>query len=319
MKLPGFFHRKSVRYSSAGFLASVAVYGVGLAFHPVYQEYQTSFAAKEFKQHGIYGTYKKHFFSFIDKLDEMKSLDHENQLLSEKLANLEKEIALEHSGEEEQEAKANTQEVAGRLHAEAGSDLARVVAAIDYSAPKNLLPNQLYTLGVGYFRKQEYEQAAVILSQLIELKEDTSYQKADSQLMCAIAWYKLNQFKLANEYLSQAKAKSEPSAAIYRTALMWEALTAQAQGKKFESQQMVTAIISRYPHSEEAAWVNQHIALERKPAAREKEVSQVLQRKVDSESTHHDEKHESVEAHSDSVHSNSAQPSAAHSGEHHED
>jgi|GEM_PF-2074567 len=248
--------KKSIRYGLAGFLASFAVFGLWQVAKPVVHEFDSSFAMREFKANGVIGTYKKHFFSFIDKLDEMRSLDLENQALGRKIALLEQEIVLNRVEHVEHEASRTTASVSERLQRKAGSELARVLKSISYHAPENLLPNQLYALGIEYFRKQEYEQAAVIFSQLIDLREDTSYQRSETQLMCAIAWYHLKQFKLADHYLAQTKEKSEPSDAIYRTALVWEALAAKASGQTEKSQQRVIQIISRYPHSKEASWLN---------------------------------------------------------------
>ena len=248
--------KKSIRYGLAGFLASFAAFGLWQVAKPVVHEFDTSFAMREFKANGVVGTYKKHFFSFVDKLDEMRSLDLENQALGRKIALLEQKIVLNQVEHVEHEARRSTASVSERLHHEAGSELARVLKSIPYHAPENLLPNQLYTLGIEYFRKQEYEQAAVIFSQLIDLREDTSYQRPQTQLMCAIAWYHLKQFKLADRYLEQTKEKSEPSDAIYRTALVWEALAAKNSGQTEKAQQRVIQIISRYPHSKEASWLN---------------------------------------------------------------
>jgi tetratricopeptide (TPR) repeat protein len=271
VKLREFFNRKPVRYASWGFFSSMGVYLVVLAGMPIVQEYRGSFAAKEFREYGVLGAYKKRFFDFSFKLQELKNLDVENQELNRKVATLEKEVELVRAGHAEAVAQKSTLTAAEKLQHEAGSELARVSATIAYHAPTNLLPNQLYALAVGYFRKQEYEQAAIILSQLVDLKEDTSYQKAETHLMCAIAWYKLKHFKLAKSYLAQAKYKSQPTDAHYRTALIWEALTAKAEGHQSTAQALITSIISRYPHSEEAAWVNQHIQKGRSPSHEEGE------------------------------------------------
>lgn len=319
MNLRDIFKRKPVRYGLAGFGASVVVYGIFLAGSPVYKEYQGSFAAKEFKEYGVLGAYQKRFFNFQFKLNEMKALDIENQELNRKVASLEKEIEIGRSGETEKEAESATITASKKLKSEAGSELARVTQSIEYQAPTNLLPNQLYTLAVGYFRKQEYEQAAVILSQLVDLKEDTSYQKAEVQMMCAIAWYKLKHFKLTHHYLSQVKTKSQPADTIYRTALVWEALTAKAEGNTQDAQTIVTSIISRYPHSEEAKWVNQRVGLKhetRTPASREKEYP-VLQRKVDS--THEDKHDAHSEPDSHDSHAPAPAHSESHSNDHHEE
>jgi tetratricopeptide (TPR) repeat protein len=317
VKLRELFNRKSVRYSLAGFACSFIAYGAYRVGTPIVKEYQSSFAAKEFKQNGVVDTYKKHFFSFVDKLDDMKSLDQENQALNRKVASLEKEIELERSAATEKEAKEITAETSKRLHTEAGSELARVLESIEYKVPTNLLPNQLYSLAVGYFRKQEYEQAAVILSSLVNLKEDSSYQKAENHLMCAIAWYKLKHFKLAQEYLTQAKYKSEATDSVYRKALVWEALTAKAEGKKQLAQDLVTSIISRYPHSEEAALVN---VRDRAPA---REFNHnPFERKIDSEEEqkNNEREHRVIEPAPEDAHE-AHEPSAAHpeKGEKHED
>ena len=156
MKLRELFYKPAVRYSLAGFATAIVGYGLWMVAVPVYHEYQTSFAAREFHQYGVWGTYKHRFFNFVSKLDEMRVLDEENERLSTQIATLEKDLELERTIKQDVEAKEITEEISRKLRGTTGSELARVLQTIEYKVPVNLLPDQLYVLGLGYFRKNEY-------------------------------------------------------------------------------------------------------------------------------------------------------------------
>ena len=256
MKLRELLENQKIKYSLAGVASSFVCFLVWQIGVPIVKEYQGSFAAKEFHQYGIIGTYRHHFFSTVFRLDELKALDQENEELNRKVAGLEKEIVLANAKKDEAVAKAETETAAEELKAEAGSELARVEESIDYEVPANLIPNELYTLALGYFRKNEYEQAAVIMSHLVQMREEAGFQKSENFLMCGIAWFKLKHYSLAQKYLIAAKERSRPTDSVFRKARLWEAFVAQAEGKKVQAQRVLTSLIEQFPHAEEVEWVN---------------------------------------------------------------
>ena len=265
MKVNELLNKPSVKYGLAGLATSFVAFFAWMIVVPVYHEYQSSFAAKEFRQYGVLGTYKKHFFSFLGNLDEMRELDADNIRLNQKLAALEMKIEVKEATLAEHDAERVTHETSERLKKESGSELARVLSSIEYRPPSHLLPNELYVLGLGYFRKGEYEQAAVIFSQLIHMKEESAYQKPQNYLMCGISWYKIKELRLAEENFSAAKKTTTIEDPIYRTADLWNAFLFETKGKKHEAQEVLTSMIARFPHSDEVQWVNGN----RKPAAKD--------------------------------------------------
>jgi tetratricopeptide (TPR) repeat protein len=217
------------------------------------------------------------------------------------------------------EGQKKVQELGIQLKKETGSELARVMKSIKYEPPMHLLPHQQFTLALGYFRKQEYEQAAVLLSHLTELKDDPSYQRAEVYLINGISWYELKHFKLAEEYIKQSVSKSDEDTAVYRKSLLWQALTAQALNRSSESQKILTSIVSRFPHSDEAAMVNGRAPASRSDVEpnRALEARHIANAAAD-EKSHHEAKVEAhLESHSESISEPHAKPAAEHQQEHH--
>ena len=246
---------------------------------PVWKEFKTSFAYRDFQKYGVIGTYHHRFFRGFTKLGDVESLDRENKALNQRVAFLERDIELERARNAEAEMREITEELSARIQDQAGSELARVLSSISYQVPTHLLPHQQYALALGYFRKQEYEQAAVIFNHLLNLQDDTSYQRGDVQLLCSISWYHLKNFKLAKHYLRSVIKGANTKTALYRTAVIWDAIVVKGEGRAAEAQRRLTAAVAQFPHSVEASWIN------RKP-------SSVIKTKKDdakkNEESHHD-------------------------------
>ena len=123
----------------------------------------------------------------------------------------------------------------------------------------------------------------MILTRLIDLKEEAKFQSPENYLMSAIAWFKLKQFKLSDRYLQEAISKTQADDHIHRTALLWKAMAARAQGHETKAQEILMSMVARFPHSEEVQWVN---GSRRAPASRtEREIPEHVMRKVDSDSS----------------------------------
>lgn len=318
MKRLGFFSKfaekwsTAIRYGSYGFAFAIGSYVFVKAGIPVWKEFETSFAYRDFKQYGIIGTYQHRFFDFFGKMKDLEALDRENHELNQRVAILERDFELERTRNASAEMKEITSELSDRLRDEAGNELARVLASIQYQAPTHLLPHQQYALALGYFRKQEYEQAAVIFNNLLNLQDDTSYQRGDVQLLTAITWYHLKHLKLATHYLRSVVKGANTNTSLYRTAFIWQAILAKAEGKNAEAQHLLTTALARFPHAPEAEWINTRKAggaetrqAERKVAGRqsEREPNQAMVRHQEEQMKSKDE-----ESHGNHHHETAAPP-----------
>lgn len=246
-------------------------------------EFKDSFAMKEFKQYGVYGTYKKHFFGFIDHAGKLAGLEDENERLNQKVALLEKDVTLSEGARTERDLAALNKTLEEKLDHEAGSTLAVTEENIDYEVPKKISPAGLYTLALGYFRKKDFEKVVVLLDHLMTLKEDQQYVRGENYLMSGIAWYHLKNYKVATQQINQAKKYSDGASKTHRSAVLWEALVSQAQGEAKVTQGKLLKFVELYPHSEEAMLINGN----RKPASHsEREYPEHSQnRSVNSEKT----------------------------------
>ena len=256
MKVPSFFKSFGFRYSLAGFACSVIAYGAWTFGTPVYHEFSTSFAMKEFKQYGVWGTYHKHFFSFADRFKGLVGLEEENEALTEKVAQLEKENVVLQSEHTERELASVTKTTEESVKEKTGSETAVVLDSIEYKVPAHVSGAGLHALALGYFRKQEYAKSVVLFDHLVNLKEDPQFKTAENYLMAGIAWYHLKNYKEAHNQVDQALKASSTTHSVHRSALMWDAMITKAEGNPKETQAKLLKFIELYPHSEEAKWIN---------------------------------------------------------------
>lgn len=315
---------RKFHYGLAGLASSLVLYGFGLGVVvPVFHEYQNSFAAKEFQQHGVLGTYQRRFFSTWGKLKELQDIDLENQRLQSKVATLEKDQTLYQSSEHAHQAEVLTEKVKHQLHQQGGSELARTSSGIQYEVPNHLLGHQLHVLAVGYFRKADFEKSAMIFAHILDAKNETRFRSAHNYLMCGISWYKIKNFKRSEACLAHALELSEPGSGLQRKTLLWKSFIAQSTGHKKEAQHILDAMIAKFPHSEEVRWVNGHGRFaDRTPARQEVNPNFALQHRTPSEvELHHDKPEEKANVkkieHLEVEHTK--KPHDEHHGEHHED
>jgi hypothetical protein len=116
-------------------------------------------------------TYKTAWTSTQDKAAEIQRAVVENEKLRYENANL--RLKLETAQFEAQEKSAEKESSENPEH-----KVARSLASISYQPPSSLLPSQLFTLGVAYFKAQENEKAAVIFSFLAELEDNAAYRNS---------------------------------------------------------------------------------------------------------------------------------------------
>ena len=256
MKVPSFLKSSGFRYSLAGFACSVIAYAVWTAGTPVYREFQTSFAMKEFKEYGVLGTYHKHFFSFADRFDHLVGLEEQNEALTQKVAELEKENVLLDSGKTERELASVNEKTEETVREKTGSETAVVLESIEYKVPSRVSSTGLHALAVGYFRKQEYLKSVVLFNHLLSLKDDAQFQTAENHLMSGISWFHLKNYKEAHAQVDQALKTSKVEQAVHRSAFLWDAMIMKAEGKRVDTQAKLLKFIEIYPHSQEATWIN---------------------------------------------------------------
>lgn len=251
-----FRNNKSLKYTLAGVVGTVIGGVFVYCSLPVLHEFNDSFAMKEFKSIGIVATYRKHYHHFFNELESLATADAREQSLVRELASVQKDLEIERAKNFENESREETHKIAEHLKIEAGSEVARIPDGIKYTVPTQILPHQLQVLGMGYFRKQDYEKSAVIFHELTHLKEDAGFQKPSNYLISAISWYKLKHYEMATDYLKLTQKTSVQGSEIFRQSLLWQAVVENARGNKKESQKVLTRLISLYPQSEEVTWIN---------------------------------------------------------------
>lgn len=261
-------------YGFAGLTASISAYVGWSLGKPVYLEYQDSFAAKEFREYGVMGTYQKHFFAFAGRLHGLAGLEHENEELQNQVAQLEKKTAQTDNAQAERDLASLNEHLEMKLKSETGSAEARIPQSLTYQVPEHLNHNQLYTLALGYFRKQEFEKSAVIFSFLLSLADDHSYERAENYLLNAISWAKLKDYQRASKLVAEAQKHSLKADPVHRQAILWQAMIEKSLGKEKLAQSTLLNFIGQYPHSEEGQLIN----AARKPAR--SEAHEVIEQKA---------------------------------------
>lgn len=154
------------------------------------------------------------------------------------------------------------------LSRETGSRVGRTLASLGYRMPRELIPSQLYTLGVSYLKAREDEKAAVIFTWLTGMEGNTTYQTAKNLLTTGVLWYRLENYRLADEYFDQVLKKPEKSEVLQfqAEARLWKALVAKQNHKDLKAQFWLKDLLSHHPHSREASWINP-IEVPRGPAS----------------------------------------------------
>ncbi len=263
MKAPQLLQKPAFRHALAGFVCAVGLFGLYKVGTPVVEEFRGSFAMKEFKQLGVYGTYKKHFFSFIDRVDEFAILDRENRQLNKKLAELEKDQILGDAARATRDLASLNETLEESLKNEAGSELGTALHSIKYEVPSHLAVHQLHALAVGHFRREDHEKAAMVLHHLLTLKDDSQFRKPENYLMSGISWFHLKNFNLALRDFRESIRLSQKGEAGHRKGMFWQALCYRSLGKKAQAEKTMLHFIELYPNSDEADWLNS----KRRPAS----------------------------------------------------
>jgi tetratricopeptide (TPR) repeat protein len=149
-------------------------------------------------------------------------------------------------------------EIGSKLKSDTGSTVGRTPASLHYQVPADLLPKQLYTLGVSYFKARDDEKAAVIFSMLSSMQDTPEFKTAKNFVMAGVSWYRLQNYEMAQTYFNQALSlNSSPEEQPYLVqARLWRGLAAERMGHHADAQKYLRDLLDHYPHSTEAQWVN---------------------------------------------------------------
>jgi tetratricopeptide (TPR) repeat protein len=207
----------------------------------------------------LWHVYGHAFISVQEKIDDLKRADEENINLRQENAHLRLVIEGEHYQKYAEKAQKETQTFQWKLSKETGSRTGRTIASIGYKIPQDLLPAQLFSLGMSYFNLHENEKAAVIFTFLTGMEGDESFKTPSNYLLTGIAWYRLENFELADFYFDQVLHSVETQATrrFQGQARVWKGLVAERTGKHDKAQHWLRDVLDHDPHSIEARWVNQ--------------------------------------------------------------
>lgn len=206
----------------------------------------------------LMNTYGQAWLRVQAQVNELRHADEENAKL--RLENVHLKLGLEtlefgcHS---ERGGKA-TQSFELKLGEETGSKVGRTLATIRYKPPAQFLPSQLYTLGLAYLKAREDEKAAVLFTTLTGSEETRAYKTPQNLLITGIAWYRVDNFKLADFYFDEVlkMPEGEDSIQSQAQARLWKAMIAKRTSKEIKTQYWLKELVDHHPHSAEVGWVN---------------------------------------------------------------
>jgi outer membrane protein assembly factor BamD (BamD/ComL family) len=168
------------------------------------------------------------------------------------------ELEAAHFGSHSAQAAEKTQEIEHSAGKAGGSGVARDVASIPYEVPTDLMPAQLYTLGVSYFKAHEDEKAAMIFTFLTGLKDSDAFKTPKNFLMTGVAWYRVDNYAKADQFFDKViqLEPADDNLQLQAHARLWKAMAASRMGKHSKAQFWLNELMDHHPHSPEAGWVN---------------------------------------------------------------
>jgi hypothetical protein len=198
--------------------------------------------------------------SVQEKMVSLRKAEQDREALQLENANLRLELESAKMECHTKEAKTYTHQLGLQLSEETGSRVGRLLASIEYKVPSQMLPSQLYTLAISQLNAKDNEKAAVILSSLTGLKGNDSYKTAKNFLMTGLAWYRLENFLLADQYFDDALKTSadQTNASYHSQARLWKALIAKKMNKEVKAQYWLKDLLEHHPNSREVRWTNGH-------------------------------------------------------------
>lgn len=202
-------------------------------------------------------TYVEAWHSVQKKMDDLKRLELENVHLKLENAQLKQKVAVQAFDRQKNGGAIRTDDAKRTLASTTGSSSGRTIDQITYQPPAQLSNSQLLTMATSYFKAREDEKAAVILHRLIE-SDDQTMRAPRIMLMAGVAWYRLDNFKLADEFFGKVIQSEVRDDAIryHAQARLWRGLVALKLEKPTKAQFWFRELIDNHPHSMEAKWVN---------------------------------------------------------------
>ncbi len=220
---------------------------------PVHTESSFALKVREFV-----GIFVSAWHSGVEKVEALREADEEVERLSLENSNLRLQLESQEFECELRVSQKNADSLAARLGRDTGSTLGRTLANITYRPPTHLLPSQLYTLAVGYMKAKEEEKAAVILTFLSGLDDESEYRTAKNLLLTGVAWYRVDNYDLADQYFKRVLENKVTAATLpyHAQSRVWRGLVAQRKGQPADAQVILKDLLARHPRTKEAKLIN---------------------------------------------------------------
>jgi len=202
--------------------------------------------------------YGQAWLSVQKKVDDLRHADEENSKLRLENAQLKLELESTHLACNQSSGAHKTNQTGLQLDQVTGNRAGRTLASVNYKLPSKLLPSQLYTLGVSYLKAREDEKAAVIFTHLTGLQDSETYKTAKNFLITGMAWYRIENYVLAQTYFDEVlkKTEKEDSIQYQAQARLWKALASKKMNKEIKTQYWLKELIDHHPYSVETSWIN---------------------------------------------------------------
>jgi hypothetical protein len=203
-------------------------------------------------------TYGQAWLRIQAKVDELRHSDEDNARLRLESAHLRLELESTQFGCHSEAAAKTTQDLEHKLDQQTGSRIGQILKGMTYKPPMKLIPAQMYTLGLSYLKAHEDEKVAVIFSYLTALEETAVFKTPKNFLITGIAWYRMQNYILADFYFDEVLKRPEDSDNIQfqAQARLWKALVSKRTHKEIKTQYWMRELVEHHPHSLEAKWVN---------------------------------------------------------------
>ncbi len=198
------------------------------------------------------------FGNIQSKIDRIRNSAEENEKLRLENFNLKLTLETFQYSCNAKSGKQLTKEFELKLSRETGAKVGRSLSSINYQAPSQLFPSQLYTLALAYVVAREDEKAVVLLTLLTGQAENATYKTAKDYLMTGVAWFRIENFTLADSYFDDVLKipESEVSIKYQAQARLWKAIVADRLEKKHKSQFWLKELVDHHPGSNESKWIN---------------------------------------------------------------
>jgi regulator of replication initiation timing len=253
-------HFKKVRLGVIGVFL-IALFSLGFFTFPALKkniQFLLNTANKQKVLAQTLKTYKDAWTQIQWKVEQLRHLKEENVKLRLENAHLKSGLEVLEFGCNTKKARTFTKENEIKLTKITSTPIGRALQSLSYKPPGNLVPSQLYTLGVAYLKANEDEKVAAIFTALTNLDENKTYKTAKNLLIAGIAWYRLENYLMADHCFSEVfKAPEHPDMLPFKAqAKLWKALVAKKFNKEIKVQFWLKELVDHHPHAVETSWIN---------------------------------------------------------------